>query len=76
MRLAEPRFGGISSELEEVLIQRLTVEWWEVEGEGVGVVLVFPQELMLLEVVFTQVDKMLGRDRGRTGENLRVYMAA
>lgn len=59
-----------------MLIQRLTVEGWEVEGEGVGVVLVFPQELMLLEVVFTQVDKMLGRDRGRSGENLRVYMAA
>ncbi len=59
-----------------MLIQRLTVEGWKVEGEGVGVVLVFPQELMLLEVVFTQVDKMLGRDGGRSRENLRVYMAA
>ena len=59
-----------------MLIQRLTVEGWKVEGEGVGVVLVFPQELMLLEVVFTQVGKMLGRDGGRSRENLRVYMAA
>lgn len=52
------------------------MEGWKVESDGVGVVLVFPQKLMLLEMVFTQVDKMLGRDSGRSGENLRVYMAA
>lgn len=52
------------------------MEGGKVESDRVGMVLIFPEKLMLLEMVFTQVDKMLGRDSGRSGEYLRVYMAA
>ena len=49
---------------------------WKVESDRVGMVLILPQKPVSFEMVFAQINKMLRRCSGLSGENLGVYMAA
>lgn len=52
------------------------MERWEVESERLGMIWVFSEKLMGLEMMLAQLDQMRRRKGGRSGEDLRMNMAA
>ena len=74
--MCEVWFRCIHAEFIKVFVEGGSLEFREVERDGREVVCILSQQIMPAQVVFRQLDKVLGRWRRIIWKDLRVDVAA